>query len=255
MNGFYETHRDEMQEIHYNRSKDHTYPSHFHRNIELFILLKGHYALTINGERYEMVDGSVAFIDCYDTHSYEKLGEVADDSVVIIPSAMAARFNAERSNKSPRTPLVHSPTLAQRMIRIIDDYIVDEKNEAIVASAAELLLSVLIGEMIFSDETGSGEGLLVRKILNYVGEHYRERITRDAISRTLGYSPEHISRIFHKYLSRSINDYVNSLRLEYVEYMRKQESPPTLTELIYQAGFGSEQTYYRAKRKAKGADA
>lgn len=44
-----------------------------------------------------------------------------------------------------------------------------------------------------------------------------------------------------------ISKYVNNLRLEYVE-MNKKLSDKTLNELIFEAGFNSERTYFRAKK-------
>jgi hypothetical protein len=42
---------------------------------------------------------------------------------------------------------------------------------------------------------------------------------------------------------------LNDLRVDYVEKNKNQNK--TLTELIFEAGFNSQRTYYRAKSKAK----
>ena len=111
------------------------------------------------------------------------------------------------------------------------------------------MLSLILGRLEPGEERERGEAQLVRSMLTYIQDNFKREITRADIARTLGYSPEHVSRIFHKYLGRSLKDYINSLRIEYIDYERSLEGAPTLTELIYKAGFGSEQTYYRAKKK------
>ncbi len=251
MNAFYEKHRDEATEIHIKRSAGHAYPSHFHRNVELLILLRGRYALTINGERQEVGDGTVVFIDCYDIHSYENLGGDEDGCVIIIPYTLAERFNAARKNKEITSNTVHSAELCRRMLSVVDDFIAGEESSYTRASAAELILSLLHDRLSFREGSRSKEGSLMRSILCYIQDNYREKISRADISKALGYTPEHISRVFHKYMRRSVNDYINSLRLEFIDYHRSLDGAPSLAELIYLSGFGSEQTYYRARRREK----
>lgn len=249
MNAYYETNRDKAGDIHISRSRNHTYPSHFHMSVELFAVRRGRYLLTINGMAYEVSDGCCAFIDCYDVHSYERLGEEADDCVIVIPYALALRFNAMRGNRPITAPLIHDAALCSRLITLADSFLLSEDDTNVKASTAELMLSLMLGRLSFGEGREGGEGQLIRRVLCYIQEHFREELRRADIARALGYSPEHISRMFHKYLRRSLNDYINSLRLEYIDSKRSLDGAPTLTELIYEAGFGSEQTYYRARRK------
>lgn len=249
MNAYYETNRDKAGDIHASRSRDHTYPSHFHMSIELFAVRRGHYSLTVNGTAYEMTDGSCAFIDSYDIHSYEKLEGDADDCVIVIPYSLTQRFNEARENRRITAPMIQDAALTARLITLADGFLLHESDEGVKASTAELMLSLMLGRLSFGEERDGGEGQLIRRILCYIQESFQGELTRTDLSRALGYSPAHISRIFHKYLGRSLNDYVNSLRLEYIDHQRRLGSTSTLTELIYRAGFGSEQTYYRERRK------
>lgn len=249
MNIFYENRRDEMDLLHVNRSREHTYPSHFHQSIELFILKRGNYVLTINGNEYEMGNGSVAFIDSYDIHSYERISADADDCVIIIPYKLSLRFNEMRENRRPESCVLNSSCLAERVLSVVDSFIQPETDACIRSSAAELVLSILFASLQFGDTRDKSESCLVRKILSYIQENYREDISRKSISKALGYTPEHISRIFHKYVKRSLKDYINALRLEFIEQHRSREGGVSVTELVYLSGFGSEGSYYRAKRK------
>lgn len=249
MNAYYETNRDRAGDIHFSRSRNHTYPSHFHMSIELFAIRHGHYSLTVNGTVYEMTDGCCAFIDCYDVHSYKRLSEEADDCVVVIPYSLTQRFNEARKNGRCTTPVIHDAALTARLITLADGFLLDESDDRVRASTAELMLSLMLGSLTLGEERERGDSQLIRRILCYIQENFRGEMTRTDLSRALGYSPAHISRIFHKYLGRSLNDYVNSLRLEYIDHQRRMGDRSTLTELAFGAGFGSEQTYYRARRK------
>ncbi|MBQ3219170.1 MAG: helix-turn-helix domain-containing protein, partial [Clostridia bacterium] len=64
----------------------------------------------------------------------------------------------------------------------------------------------------------------------------------------LGYSDAHISRIFSLYVKKSLPDYVNELRFKEVNRLIENTNGK-ITDLIFDAGFNSIQTYYRVKSK------
>ena len=57
--------------------------------------------------------------------------------------------------------------------------------------------------------------------------------------------------IFHTYLGKGLSEYVNELRLSYIDSLIEDGDARSITELIYDAGFGSQQTYYRERKKAE----
>lgn len=248
MNGFYEKHRDELDTTHMKRGGSHLYPSHFHQNAEIYILKDGGYRISVNGEERNLTSGSILFIDSFDIHEYPDDSR-CDDCVLIIPYHLMARFNSLRGNRRPTSPIITSTELVDRITYIIDTFLVDSDSAAVRDDATSLILSLLYEAMEFEGREDKSEASLIRSILFYIQDNYRTDISRDAVARALGYTPEHISRVFNKHLGRGLNDYINSLRLAYIEYRQTEADPPSITDLIYEAGFGSEQTYYRAKRK------
>lgn len=250
MKGFYERHRDELEHTHKKRSGSHLYPSHFHQNAEIFILLCGEYNIMVNGEKRELYSGDILFIDSYDIHEYPDERE-CDNCVIILPYRLMSHFNRLRANRIPTTSVIHSPQLAEELIYIIDTFLDDARPDAVRDDAANLILSLIYSKMEFEGCEYRSEASLMRKILFYIQDNYRTDISRDSIAHALGYTAEHISRVFNKHLSRTLNDYINSLRLTYIEYRLSEADAPSLTKLIYEAGFNSEQTYYRARRKRK----
>ena len=119
-------------------------------------------------------------------------------------------------------------------------------------AGAQLLLARLLEHLTFSPARGGGERLLLREILSYLQEHFKEPLTRTNVARALGYTESHISRVFHSYVGKGLSQYVNELRLQYIERRRRHGDTRPLTELIFEAGFGSQQTYYRAKSAITG---
>ena len=108
----------------------------------------------------------------------------------------------------------------------------------------------MLAERLEFVESRSGDDrVLMRHILIYIQENYRQNLTRASIARALGYTEAHISRVFHRYLQIGISEYINNLRLAYIARLRADGDKRPTGELIFEAGFGSQQTYYRAKAR------
>ena len=247
--GFYEKDREDNAKVHISRSRSHAYPSHFHQNLEVFILKSGKYILTINAHSWELGSGDIAVCDCYDVHEYSEI-EQGDDCVIVIPARLLDKFNHTRRNMRIANNVIRDEETALRLIEIADKFISNEDNRSVVDSAAQLILSILESKLRFSENQERGETDLIRKMLSYIQANFRSDITRSQIANALGYTEAHISRVFHKYMGIGIRHYINKLRMDYINALVDEGDKRSITELIYEAGFGSEQTYYRYKKTA-----
>lgn len=251
MKGFYEREREENKKWLCNRNGDHTFPPHFHLNIEVFLVLCGEYALTVGGEEYILTDGSLAVVDSYEVHSYKKIRKKDGENtgVVILPFSYLERFNARRKNKWFAVRVRRDETLCKRLLAFADEYFCSERGEAVLSAAAELFMELFAEGAEFAERKERGEEELVRKMLLYIEAHYREEISRARLAKELGYTETHISRVFHRYIGKGLLEYIHSLRLDYITARRRAGDTRTELALLYEAGFNSPQTYYRAKKK------
>lgn len=247
--GYYEKTRDDDNRILIQRSRDHTYPAHFHTHLEVFLLKSGEYTLTLDGKSERIQGGDIAVIDSFAVHAYQRIEEGADDCVVIIPFDRLHGFWKNHRADCIENPVFHNKELCEELLELIDRYLVDTTAQTKDAGA-QLLLARLLEHLRFSPSRGGGERLLLREILSYIQEHFKEPLTRTDIAHALGYTESHISRVFHAYVGKGLSPYVNDLRLQYIEHQRQNGDTRPLTELIFEAGFGSQQTYYRAKKTA-----
>jgi AraC-like DNA-binding protein len=114
-----------------------------------------------------------------------------------------------------------------------------------------LICSLLKEHLAFSTETEKDDVDLLKKILTFIYENYQGDVSRKTIAKTLGYTEGYISHVFHRYLKISISSFSNVLRLKHVDDMIKNGDNRPISTLLYQAGFKSEQTYYRVKANFK----
>ncbi|MBO5412293.1 MAG: helix-turn-helix transcriptional regulator [Clostridia bacterium] len=255
MDILYERTREERNRLECSVSRNRVFPPHFHLDLELHVLRRGNITVNVNGEEQEVHDGTITIIDSYDVHSFRnQSGENWQDLLLIIPYKFLTRFNAIRENFKIADPFIHDPALCEELYAVADRFLLNpdfRSDENVQACAVDLLLSLLCRRIEFSKKKERGDAILVRQILAFLQEHYSENVKRSDVARELGYTETHISRVFHRFLQMGISEYVNRLRLSEMERRRKQGDTRTTLELLYEVGFQSQQTYYRAKLKAE----
>ncbi len=252
MKSFYEKYREEETSLTVIKKGSKKFPAHFHQNLEIFLLRKGKYTLQINDKRQEVESGSVVIIDSYDVHSYGiPQSEEQNDCVILVPFKFLRGFQAKRKNMQIFEHVLRNKELCDSLFEIVNRYFLAPISESVLEAAVNLFLSILYEHLQFCERKEKDESVLVRNILTFIHENYRKEVSRKAIAKALGYTEAHISRVFHQYLQTGVSDYVNKLRLEYVDRQRRIGDDRTTLELLYEAGFKSQQTYYRQRQRQR----
>lgn len=253
MKQFHETLRDESTKIEFIKQPNPRFALHYHSNMEIFLLEKGHYSICMNNARYEVYDHSIAVIDSYSPHSYDTRNKreqyISYD--LFIPPDYLLQFNNLRNNAKISQPIICDKDFFYEFLDLIKKYVVPEERVRTRQHAVNFMLALLWDKLTFSSKEDSyiDQDLLIKKIINYVEANFRQDITRSSISRALGYTESHISHTFHKYMNTSISNHINNCRLNYIEQQRKAGDKRSILTLLYEAGFSSPQTYYRSKQK------
>lgn len=247
MNTFYEAYRDDFQGVYVNKDKDAIFPSHYHASLEIFILKKGFYTITINGVNYNVSGGSVVVFDSYEVHSYDFKGTKFNDNTVLILPFEFRNFLFPGSKMKINCPIICDGVFAGKLSSLIDEYVLD-KPYSIQSGALSLICSLLKEKLTFICDSGVEDTVLLRKILTYISENFKADVSRSKIASELGYTESYVSHVFHRYLKVNINEYVNKLRLSYLNSQIAITGLPA-SKLLYDAGFKSEQTYYRVKKR------
>ena len=249
MKSFYEKNREDDGKLLVHGASE-GFPAHYHRNLEIPIVLCGEQKLSVNDKELTLKDGCLTVIDSYDVHAYKKFdGEKTGEIIVIIPYEYMQSFNARRQGLRAQADVIDNPALCQRLADIVNRFMRAEQPTEVRRTATALFLAVLYENIAWTHDRGKDEATLVRNILTHIHENYRLEISRSTIAHALGYTEAHVSRVFHRYLKTGISSYVNRLRLAYIERLRADGDGRTTIELIYEAGFQSQQTYYRCRKQ------
>lgn len=86
---------------------------------------------------------------------------------------------------------------------------------------------------------------LIEKALYYIDEHLCEELTYERLAQMFGYSSFHFHKIFSSVTELSITEYIRKRRLT-VAHKMLCETTENVTDICYQVGFNSIQTFNRA---------
>ena len=113
-----------------------------------------------------------------------------------------------------------------------------------------MIMALILAKNPLTAGEGGTENELINKILSYVENNFKEDITLKTLSKYFGYAEGHLSRVFHRYVKISFPRYVNQRRIDYIQQKQQSENK-ALSQLIFESGFKSFQTYYRTKNSLK----
>lgn len=223
----------------------------FNANLQIYVVKKGNVGLCVNGENCVLKDGEICVIDSYEICERIEISEEGQIKIIQVPFAFLRDFNLRRQNRSIVGRIIKNKILCSDVYSLATSFLDGDRSQAVIKSTMDLILS-LIGEHLAYGETKYGqESALVRKVLTYIHANFKGGATLRETALALGYTEAHVSRVFHKYLKTNITQYVNGLRYNAVKDELSNNSNKKILDAIYEAGFKSQQTYYRYKKSVE----
>lgn len=247
MKGFYEVVRENIETLSVHTRCDHTFPMHFHSNLEVLIVKSGSYKVTVNGVSAILNEGSLSVADSYDMHAYTLL-ERGEAIVVIVPHKYLSAYNAIKNGKAIKTPFLFDDKFCLGLYDFCLINMRESDNALYESGIANAFLGKLVSRLELKPSAKTDGASAIKSILSYVHKNYKYDIKRRDIAKTLGYTETYVSKVFNAFSGESLSGYINKLRYEYVLSELSSGTSKTLTELIYDAGFQSRQTYFRTKK-------
>ena len=224
---------------------------HFHNSIELFFVERGEYSIMIGGDRRTLKQGDVAFVDPYVLHSSGCVSGCNDFTVYVLVTSNVYYSSTEWLEKETLPPFYSSGNAYSSLLSLISwGYgMRASMNDDMRRGFVELLLGTLRTTASAQPRNGAKTGELTVDIIRYIGEHYSDDISLNALADKFGYEKTYISRVIGKATGMNLREYLNRLRLAAVESMRKSMPDEPMYKIVEACGFGSENTYYRCTKK------
>lgn len=221
---------------------------HSHSCYELYFLTEGERYLYAENRFYKMRRGDISLMPPGIMHrtldseksDYSKFVVMLPKS--LIPKSSASEFRVVRP----------SDDFAEELFRTVKS--VSGTSEVDDYAAILKLLDAVLTLPIYNEETVSSPAIgRVGEILNYLDDHFTEKITLTSLSERFYISEFYLCRLFKEYTGRTLNEYISHLRVERAKLLLSDGVP--VSRVSRMAGFGSESSFNRIFRENVGCSA
>jgi AraC-like DNA-binding protein/mannose-6-phosphate isomerase-like protein (cupin superfamily) len=226
------------------------YYMHFHRNMEIYGVVQGRVAVTIDGQQNILTGGQIAIVDGLENHSYEIEGEAE-----VFYFHIGTRYLSNFRTLYPQKRLPHWLMDAQYN-QVIYQQIVPLLQKT--AKIPELKRIGMICQM-FSDiieHYGTIEKLgnirenkdVATRVVQYIYDHYQENITLETLSKQFYLSPKALSKKLKKHINMDLRVFINDIRVQRAVEMLDDPKNygKSINQIATQCGFSSMATFYRS---------
>lgn len=243
----YEISRDSRAHPSFWYSLNNNCAPHFHSALELVYVRNGIMEATLNGKFYSLQGGELLLVPSYAVHRY--LTPVKSDTVVmIIPLSYIPAFQKILAGKNFSLCHISDKSLNKEVARCMRRCCeLQQKAPDSMATRGyiHVILALLTENIPLEDMSTKDDDALVRNILSYLNNNYKNSLSLKSIADEFGYSASRFSHIFNKHVGCSISEYVNALRCRQVAGMLL-DGEESIIQAAMSAGFNSMRTFYRA---------
>lgn len=240
-------------------------PYHWHPEYEIIRIMEGYFHLTVGDQVIDAKEGDVLFLQDGALHGgipenciYECL--VFDMNFILKENNICAKI----TQKIIRHEFVMHQLLPSNLVSIHNTienlfHAISEKKlgyEFLTQGFLYQLLGLLLSENLYEINANAAHSsqqhvLLFKRVLNYIEEHYTERITLEDLSKIAGMNPKYFCRFFREMSYRTPIDYLNYYRIE-CACEQLVTTKATIIEVAFNCGFNDISYFIKTFRKYKG---
>lgn len=226
------------------------YYLHFHRNMEIYGVVNGRVTVTVAGQRQVLENGQMAVVNGLENHNYEIEGN-AEVFYFNIGTMYLLEF--QRIHPQKRLPrwlmdAQYNQKLYDRIKPLINttENVPELKRIGIVCQ----LFSDIIDYYGLADKQvgDDADNDLMPRIIQYIYDHYSERITLETVAEKFYISPKALSKRLKKHMNVDFRVFVNDIRIQRAIQMlaEPQNRGKTVSEIAAACGFTNIGTFYRS---------
>lgn len=227
-------------------------PLHWHRGVELNLATGGRINMWIDGTNNEMHQGDWAIVNTGEFHlnTWVEPTDIYEGLTVLI-----SRFFLDSWLKEDVRFVYPTDKKGRQEIREVLERFGELKRHPGAFSNLECMMLLyflirLLGQYcIVEEEKGSRADWKIEKIkeiINYIDDHYRERLTLEQVAEEFHYSTAYLSRMFKEHIGFNFYEYLQDVRLMNVmEELRKSENV-LLLDCALEFGFPNVKSFITA---------
>lgn len=222
---------------------------HFHKNLELLLVIEGSCRYTIGDETYHLQVGDAIFVLPFQVHHFE-VGEGARVRCLTFSELLILTLAKQFEKKKLSTPVFRPAEGTAR-------YFLDSVNTLFgprsgnnrqIPKAKRMKLKGLLytigGEIVEQTvltDVG-GADMVVMDVVDYIADNFKSNISLRDVAEAKGYNYQYLSRIFNQTFGINFKTMLNQYRTNHaLELLRDSKLP--LTEIAFESGFQSVRSF------------
>lgn len=249
---------NKIRDIEVHKYVSFNFPYHLHNNIEILVCTDGSFNIACNNDERILHSGDVMVAFPGDVHAYRKTDYGEGIMIIFNPNIseiiISLLSNTKFENFVSEKSVI---SLAQSML----DSFRNNSNFAIIYG----YLHTIIGTVLKNKTKKTNIELTVfNSAIRYIAFNYTNQISLKSISKHIGISQSHLSRIFSQKVEGGFKRYLNLMRVEKAKELLTN-TEKSIYEIMQNAGFTDQGTFnrvfkqninctpreYRAKSKEK----
>lgn len=244
---FYENNR----ELKFGRGQNLIFPAHLHNSVEMLLVTEGILRLEVQESVYDVKAGEFVIIFPNQTHAYH--GGTESHHMIICGLQYCGGFLTALTAMSPLCPVLEAAHLHPNVPFAMKTLSEEPENASpqIFQALIQLILARVMPQLTLRKTDLSASYDLPQRLMQYVGDHFREPLTLDILAGELHVSKYHLSRVFSGKIGMSFTRYINEFRLDFAASRIRTTGDP-LTQIWLEAGFDSQRTFNRVFRQTFG---
>lgn len=241
---FYEFQPSDLTVIH--NTRELYFHSHLHEQIEIIYVLSIGQHININEKRYEIKPGEAAIIFPDTVHHYYRDEWRDAESVILIinPSLFGGIF-PNLSEMTTETPIItdidETAKFAFSQLAVCSSF-----SEKLGWSI--VIFSKIIDQLHLKKNTSAPVEHLTQKIIQYIGQNFKQDITLETLAKEFSVSKFYISHIFSDKIKINFRNYLALIRAEYAAGLIRTTND-SITNICACSGFTSQRTFNRTFRQ------
>mgnify|MGYP003292704674 CR=1 FL=1 len=230
---------------------------HWHRSIEINLVTKGRINFQIDGKNYLLEEGQWIIVNSGEMHAnswVERTDTYEAVAILISKSFLEGWASKDKYYINPQRN-ERDDNITKTLLKIREIY--NSKQETYKLELMEQIFSLIRYLESYSVEMERKEKNEqptenVKKIINYIDEHYSEELSLAMVAEQMNYSVAHLSRLFKEHVGYNFSEYVQGVRIANAVKMLREDAELPLMRCALESGFPNVKSFIQAFKRQYG---
>lgn len=231
---------------------------HYHKENELYLLLKGRVKYFIDNKTFVVNEGDLVIIPPGILHSTDTDDCLYNERLLIsfgndfFFKSISPQLKELMGETIIHIPKENRPLIENMFYKIEAEYDSKRENKDVFLKLyiTELLM-YLHRYRILDAQNELNTDKIIQKVKQYINLNFENEILLSDLSKNFALTESYLSKRFKSVIGTGINEYINYVRIEHAEKLLKTENLP-ITEVATRCGFNDSSYFAAVFKKLKG---